>query len=594
MNKIITKILFAILFCSIMVAVSISFLSVLHGSKILRQEAYDKFHYVSNNYANEFSAVLKNIEGVVDTLGAVVATSFDLTQFTANPVYQSGYIEKMDAMLKKAGENSPSIQGIYIIINPELTGEVFESWYVRDGKGDFIYQEPEDISVFFPANKDMAWYYEPINKKEGVWIPPYVDATINLKMISYTKAIFNDDKLIGVVGIDIAFEDIEKKIGGMNLYKSGYSFLLNNDYKILLHPSLETGTHMLNIENEDLNYVFESMGKNKSDVIEYVFKNKKKIMGFSKLSNGWIYAASAVSADILLPIDRLKNSIMVNVVFLLGITGVIGLFISKSITAPINRLKDRAALISQGQHDVELDLNSNNEVGELSKSIHVMTQKLVASHEELKESEEKFRALADTSPLAIYMSEGVEQRALYINPTFIDLFGYTIDEVPTVGHWWPLAYPDPEYRQQVADEWQEKVAQAIETESDIEPMEAVVRCKDGSDKDISWGFITIGKLNWAFGHNLTERKLAEKEKEETIQKLQKSLEEINSLRGILPICAQCKNIRNDEGYYEQIESYIQKHSDAVFSHGLCPKCSDELYGDKEWYIKMKLKKDSEM
>ena len=187
-------------------------------------------------------------------------------------------------------------------------------------------------------------------------------------------------------------------------------------------------------------------------MIEYVYKNEEKIMGFSKLSNGWILAVSTVTADILIPIDRLKNNIKISVVFLLIITGIIGLFISKSITAPINRLRDMAALISQGQHDIELDLNSNNEIGELSKSIQIMTKKLVASHEELKESEEKFRSLADTSPLAIYLSEGIEQKAMYINPTFIKLFGYTIDEVPTVEHWWPLAYPDPNYRKQVADE----------------------------------------------------------------------------------------------------------------------------------------------
>jgi len=128
---------------------------------------------------------------------------------------------------------------------------------------------------------------------------------------------------------------------------------------------------------------------------------------------------------------------------------------------------------------------------------------------ELLESEEKFRALADTSPLAIYMSEGIEQKAVYINPTFTELFGYTIDEVPSADHWWPLAYPDEKYRSQVTEEWRKKVAYAIETSSKIEPMEVVVTCKDGSKKNILWNFITIGKQNWLCGLDLTERKQAE-------------------------------------------------------------------------------------
>ncbi len=126
----------------------------------------------------------------------------------------------------------------------------------------------------------------------------------------------------------------------------------------------------------------------------------------------------------------------------------------------------------------------------------------------IRESEEKFKALADTSPLAIYMSTGIEQKAEYINPTFIKLFGYSIAEVPTANHWWPLAYPDENYRRQIEEEWQKKVERAIATKSKIEPMETVVTCKDGSKKTMSWGFINIGKQNWASGLDLTERKKA--------------------------------------------------------------------------------------
>lgn len=58
---------------------------------------------------------------------------------------------------------------------------------------------------------------------------------------------------------------------------------------------------------------------------------------------------------------------------------------------------------------------------------------------------------------------------------------------------------------------------------------------------------------------------------------QKTLDEVKTLRGIFPICSYCKNIRNDQGYYEQIEDYIHKHSGVDFSHTICPKCMKELY-----------------
>ncbi len=61
--------------------------------------------------------------------------------------------------------------------------------------------------------------------------------------------------------------------------------------------------------------------------------------------------------------------------------------------------------------------------------------------------------------------------------------------------------------------------------------------------------------------------------------LQKALDEIKILRGILPICASCKKIRNDDGYWEQIESYIGDHSEVEFSHGCCEECTHKLYPD---------------
>jgi PAS domain S-box-containing protein len=120
--------------------------------------------------------------------------------------------------------------------------------------------------------------------------------------------------------------------------------------------------------------------------------------------------------------------------------------------------------------------------------------------------------------------------------------------------------------------------------------------KDGS---IRWVQNTIVRRydadNKLYGYDglvrdITAKKIIETEKEDLIVKLQQSLKEINTLRGILPICAHCKNIRNDEGYYEQIEGYIHKHSGVDFSHTICPACLQKHYPEE--YESMLLKKKS--
>jgi FixJ family two-component response regulator len=76
-----------------------------------------------------------------------------------------------------------------------------------------------------------------------------------------------------------------------------------------------------------------------------------------------------------------------------------------------------------------------------------------------------------------------------------------------------------------------------------------------------------------------ERKRAQEEREQLIAKLQEALANIKALRGMLPICASCKKIRDDTGYWSQIETYIRAHADVEFSHGLCPECTNRLYPD---------------
>jgi membrane-associated protease RseP (regulator of RpoE activity) len=84
----------------------------------------------------------------------------------------------------------------------------------------------------------------------------------------------------------------------------------------------------------------------------------------------------------------------------------------------------------------------------------------------------------------------------------------------------------------------------------------------------------------AKARDLSERERAAIEQEKIIAELQQATSHVRQLRGLLPICASCKKIRNDEGYWEQLESYIGSRSDADFSHAICPECASRLYPDR--------------
>ena len=82
--------------------------------------------------------------------------------------------------------------------------------------------------------------------------------------------------------------------------------------------------------------------------------------------------------------------------------------------------------------------------------------------------------------------------------------------------------------------------------------------------------------------DITARRTAEEERDKIHLAHKEALDKVKKLTGMLPICANCKKIRNDQGYWEQIEAYISEHSAVEFTHGLCPECATKLYPEIDY------------
>jgi len=117
----------------------------------------------------------------------------------------------------------------------------------------------------------------------------------------------------------------------------------------------------------------------------------------------------------------------------------------------------------------------------------------------------------------------------------------------------------------------------------LEPFETVRLRKDGKAIDVSLTVSPIrdrdGRVMGAstVARDITQRKAEEQERLRLIQELTDALTQVKTLSGLLPICASCKKIRNDNGYWEAVETYVSEHSDADFTHGICPECVQRLY-----------------
>ncbi len=126
----------------------------------------------------------------------------------------------------------------------------------------------------------------------------------------------------------------------------------------------------------------------------------------------------------------------------------------------------------------------------------------------LRKSERRFRRLIHEAPLPLALIDKNDQFT-ELNARFVQVFGYTLEELPTLAHWWPLAYPDPSYRASVIERRTAAVARAVAAGTDVEPLEYLITCKDGTQRTMVTSGIAIDDDLLITFYDITDRKQAE-------------------------------------------------------------------------------------
>lgn len=168
---------------------------------------------------------------------------------------------------------------------------------------------------------------------------------------------------------------------------------------------------------------------------------------------------------------------------------------------------------------------------------------------------------------------------VFFSPRWKEMLGYGEEEITNeLSEWDKRVHPDDK-KAVYAD-----LNAHLSGKTPYYENEHRLQCKDGffiwvldRGKIISW--TEDGKPLRIVGTHtdITDRKNAEIEKQRFLEELSEALENVNLLSGLLPICSACKKIRDDSGYWNQIENYIRDHSEAEFSHSICPECAKKLY-----------------
>ncbi|MDF1590624.1 MAG: PAS domain S-box protein [Desulfobacterales bacterium] len=202
----------------------------------------------------------------------------------------------------------------------------------------------------------------------------------------------------------------------------------------------------------------------------------------------------------------------------------------------------------------------------------------LSAEKALLESEEKYKILAESSQTGIYIHQ--DDKIIYANNRFAELHGYGVEELLNMNYFDLLDPHDRERAQEIkvqrlsgGDAPQRYEVKRIRKDGKTLWCETVAVRIEYQGKPAIMGNIV----------DISERKLAEEQRDGFVLKLQEALSEVKTLGELLPICSHCKNIRDDKGYWNRIEAFIQERSGTEFSHSICPECAKKYYPDFKLY-----------
>lgn len=417
MRSLKTKVALAIVGCSILVNVIVGGVSMLHSKNVAGTNSKEKLLLVSDNTTNELNFTISKIEQSVNTLGDIAINNLDdVERFFSDSEYLTQYTNKIEQSAIDLANNTEGAMSFYIRFNPQYTEPTSGIFYSKSNEDDeFQKLTPTDFSQFSPDDLEhVGWYYTPINAKKPVWLDPYMNSNINVYMVSYVVPLFKDGYTIGVVGMDINFDAIKKVVESTKIYNTGYAFLMNSDYSIMYHPTIDTNENLATTSSGILKSLVDEIRNNKDDDKEYLYEynGEKKNLVCKKLPNGWNLSLTAPENEILEQANNLSRKLGIYIFAGMILSAIVAFYLGNIISKPIvkiSKIVKKAGNLDLTDEDGFEDLlKYKDEIGQLSSDINNMKNELKNFIEDIVKKSKDIRLSSDSLNVAV---ENLDQKS---------------------------------------------------------------------------------------------------------------------------------------------------------------------------------------
>ncbi|MDD2973113.1 MAG: methyl-accepting chemotaxis protein [Lachnospiraceae bacterium] len=378
------KITASIVLCTVFMVAVVGILSIANSTQVAKEDSIKSMQLSTENRKQQVDALISRIEQSVNTLSAIALDRIDFSKFKNNVAYEQTYTDSLQRDVLEFANNTEGVITAYVRYNPDYAAPTSGIFYTRNSLADELQETPcTDFTMYDKTDYEhVGWYYLPVEHGEPLWMEPYLNANINVYMISYVVPLFVDGESVGIIGMDIDFSQITDIVDGTTIYDTGYAFLTNGDGSIARHRDLEVGTKLSEVNNGELASVEDCLlsDDKEGQVVEYSQNGEEEQLIYYKLNNGMRFALTAPKQEINAGAADLRNQILVIVLVCIIVAILIGVFMGSSISNPLKMLTTMI------QETAELHLKKNDmgrklckrkdETGDMAASVYSMRDKL--------------------------------------------------------------------------------------------------------------------------------------------------------------------------------------------------------------------------
>ena len=340
MKRMILKTMLIISTCAVLVVSAIAIVSIISSSNAVKMTIKERAYYEAVKCANQMSMVFENAEGSLDSLVASITHGFDMTAYSTQDKYLAEYMEEIAPAIKEPLRYIEDASGLYITFNPQLEGYdgKYEIWYSINENGEVVFTDAAANGVYLEVFEDigypyMEYYYEAIKHSgEGVWTGPYWDPDVEEDLLTYSRAIYVDGMLLGVMGVDILTDHTTDIIKGMEVMGNGIVMLISeNTGEIIVSNKEETvtSTNIWNICSEDV--------VNSGGTLEVSLDNNEYLVCYSELSNDWMLAVINDTKVLYKSVNNIQTLIVMLSIVLVLLTIAVMYFAVSRFARPVRK-----------------------------------------------------------------------------------------------------------------------------------------------------------------------------------------------------------------------------------------------------------------